>query len=173
MSKAEAICAYCLMPFPKERGALNRAEVAGLPVYCSRQHSGAGKRRDVVPTKSEQKTAKAEYDRQRRERLGSPLLAKKRESHRLNYDPVTAAAYRQTRMTYHVEYCRQPAYRAKKKTYDRRHLAEKKFGEFADAALILRDLENEIGDQASREEIYVSKGYYNKAQTRRRALNHG
>ncbi len=170
MSLAEAICAHCLMPFMKEIGQLNRAEREGAPVYCSRQHAGAGKRHDLIPPDAEKKASKAAYDAQYRLDNADALKQKKADYFQRTYDPVKAAIERQKRMPAHVEYCRQPAYRVKKADYDRRRQASKDFGEFAEASLLLQDLEKEVLSRATRYEIGLTNGIINKAQKRRRAL---
>ena len=71
-------------------------------------------------------------------------------------------------MPKHVEYCRRPEYRASKREYDRKHRAQQDFGPFAEAALILGDLDAEIATRASRYEIYSANGTLNKALRRKR-----
>ena len=80
------------------------------------------------------------------------------------------AEYRKIRMPKHVEYCRQPEYRAKKHDYDKKR-SEDEYGEFAEAWRLLQDLEKEIRSQATAYERRVANGYYTRnAQKRRREL---
>lgn len=71
-------------------------------------------------------------------------------------------------MPYHVEYCRRPEYKVKKREYDLKYRAERQFGEFAEAFMVLSDIEREINDRATRYEIGRDNGTINKAQLRRR-----
>ena len=125
-----------------------------------------GRRNDR--TDEQKKYAKAVYDARRREELADKLKAEKAAYHQRTYNPEAAAKYRASRMHMHVAYCRQPEYRAKKQTYDRRHLAQKHYGDFADAALILLDLEREVIAQMPRTEIAAANGTLNKKLQRSR-----
>ena len=71
-------------------------------------------------------------------------------------------------MPQHVEYCRQPEYRVWKKEYDKHHLARKQYGDFGEAVIALRELEQEVTDRIERTDIYAANGTLNKKQTRRR-----
>ena len=68
----------------------------------------------------------------------------------------------------HAAYCRRPEYVLYKKSYDRRLRCRKKYGELAEAASILIDLENCIKEKASNYEIKLQNKTLNKAQNRRR-----
>lgn len=92
------------------------------------------------------KQAKAEYDRKYRKKNRVRLRAKKAAYFQRTYDPKQAAKARKKRMPAHVEYCRQPEYRAWKKEYDRERRG-KKFGPFAEAHAILLELKKEIAKQ--------------------------
>lgn len=162
-------CAWCNEQVFKETGAVNRARKAGLYLYCGRVCFGLGRRSPNPPSKEERVAAKAAYDAEYREKNKSALKVKKRAYFEKTYDPVKAAAHRKTRMPYHVEYCRKPEYRAKKREYDIKHRARQDFGEFAEAALALRDLEGEVAHRMSRYEIYAANGTLNKVLQRRRA----
>ena len=73
-------------------------------------------------------------------------------------------------MPLHVEYCRQPAYKARKHEYDKARY-ESEFGNYVEALRLLQELEQEIRSQASAYEIRVANGYYTRnAQKRRREL---
>ena len=82
------------------------------------------------------KKAKAEYDRKYRARNRKRLKAEKAAYFQRTYDPAKAAVERKKRMSKHVEYCRQPEYKAWKKKYDKkRRLA--RFGDFKEAYAVL------------------------------------
>ena len=70
-------------------------------------------------------------------------------------------------MPFHVEYCRQPAYRAWKAGYDREYRA-RDFGDFAAAYLTLLDLQGEIKARATDQEIRTANETLCKSQKRKR-----
>lgn len=165
-------CPQCGCKTEKASGVVNRSRRLGWPVYCGRTCAGLAHRTNK--SDAEKRAAKAEYDRKYRAAGGEELLAKKRSAYRdrLERDPeglrAAQKSLRTLRRTAHAEYCRQPEYRAKKKTYDRQHRAHRFYGPFADAFLALQDLETEIAVRASRYEIYSQNGTLNKALRRKR-----
>ena len=92
------------------------------------------------------KKAKAEYDRKYRKKNRARLKAEKAAYFQRTYDPVKAAKERKKKMPQHVEYCRQPAYKAWKKKYDKQRRS-KKYGDFAEAHQLLLELTKEINRQ--------------------------
>lgn len=163
-------CLHCSIEFETYAGRVNRARKIGAPIYCGRKCMGLARRLTCPPTDAEKRAAKAEYDRQYRADRIEEIARKKSEWHKRNYDPIAAAVVRKLNMPRHIEYCRRPEYREKKRKYDKVYLAQKQFGEFAPVALLLRDIESEIDSRATRNEIYQANNTLNKAQTRRRAL---
>ena len=111
---------------------------------------------------------KAEYDAKRRIELADHIKTQKAAYFQRTYDPDKARVERKERAAQHAEYCRQPEYRKWKSQYDRKHRANKYFGEFAEASLLLNDIEREINSRASRYEIYLQNGILNKIQQRKR-----
>lgn len=170
MATTKINCPQCSAEFDAENGRLNGALKTGSPIYCGRVCAGMARRLAILPTKAERKEAKRLYDAQRRIEKAEEIKAKKRDYFKRTYDPIKAAEKRKERMLKHVEYCRKPEYKVWKRGYDRCYLAEKKFGEFAKAALLLQDIEREIDERATRYEIYRTNETLNKAQTRRRLL---
>jgi len=163
-------CPQCHKEFEAEAGRQNRAERIGAPLYCGKICAGLARRLKNPLTDAEKKAAKAAYDRQYRQDHAEARKRQKAAYYQRTKDPVKEAARRQERMHLHVAYCQRPEYKAWKQQYDLRHRAQKDFGEFAEAALLLQDVEREIEAHATRYEIYQSNGTINKAQTRRRAL---
>lgn len=161
-------CAHCGKKSDKPAGQVNRARSAGLNLYCNRRCSGLGRRKGL--TKAEKREAKRLYDIEYRAKNLETILERKKEYHKRTYDPVEAAKVRKVRMPYHVEYCRQPAYRAKKREYDRKHRAAE-FGEFAEAYMLTIDLNREIKGRTTNEQIKWQNGTANKTQSRKRAGN--
>lgn len=169
----KATCPHCLNPFEAKTAHVNRAVKIGAPLYCGKVCAGLARRLKNPPTDEQRRAAKAAYDAKRRNGpKRDQILAEKREHYYANHERISAqlAEYRAAHMDRHVEYCRQPEYRAKKSVYDRRRRAEIDFGDFSEAALLLADVEREITERASRYEIYLTNGTINKAQQRRRAL---
>lgn len=163
-------CPQCSKQFMVETGHWNRSQKIGAPVYCGKACAGLSRRLKNPPSEQERRAAKAAYDAEYRERNAQRLKKEKADWYQRTRDPVREAQKRKERMHLHVEYCRRPEYKAKKQEYDRRYRASKEFGEFAEAALVLQGIEQEIEKRASRYEIYLSNGTINKALARRRAL---
>ena len=164
--KTQITCAFCKKEAMVEAGAVNRARKAGLSLYCSRECSALGRRKHK--SIAQRRAEKAAYDEEYRAKNAAMLKAKKAAYFALTYDPVTAAVDRQKTMARHVEYCRQPAYRAYKREYDRHYRAETEYGPFAEAFLALTDLQNEIDARSSDYEIRQQSGTFGKAQKRKR-----
>jgi hypothetical protein len=163
-------CPQCKLPFKASAGRVNQAQKRGAPLYCDRICSGLARRLACPPTDEQRRAAKAAYDAVYRDRNLERIKAWKADHYRRTRDPVKEAAIRKARMHLHVEYCRRPEYKAWKSAYDTQYRAKKDFGPFAEAALLLQDIEREIDAQATRYEVYRTNGTLNKAQTRRRAL---
>lgn len=151
-------------------GEINRAAKKGAPLYCSRECAGLARR--VERTAAEKKAIKQAYDAERRMVLAAELKDKAAAYHKRTYDPEKARIERQAKMPRHVEYCRQPAYRAKKSEYDRTRRAQLQFGPFWESALLTLALEAEIATRISRYEIYQQNGTLNKKLNRRREYDH-
>jgi hypothetical protein len=164
------LCKHCGAEVQQAQNQINRALREGRPLFCNRVCAGLSRRLVNPPTEAERKAAKAAYDARRREVLAERIKAEKRAHYQRTRDPIKEAAIRKARMHLHVEYCRRPEYKAWKAEYDQRHRARKQFGEFADAFLLLLDLDREIGERATNYEIRLANGTINKAQQRRRAL---
>lgn len=166
------ICAQCGKLCDKKTAAVNRAKKVGAPLYCDRNCAGLARRRKVELTPEQKKAAKSAYDKQYRLERHERIKAKKRAWYEANNERIAPvmAAYRKKRMPKHVEYCRQPEYRAKKYEYDRQR-NESEYGEWAEVWRLLQDLEKEISSQATAYERRVANGYYTRnAQKRRREL---
>ena len=159
-------CPVCLTFVEKHTGSVNRARRKGAPIYCSKKCSGVGRRKGK--TKEQLAAEKREYDKEYRRKNAALLKHKKAAYHQRTYDPAKAAVARKKRSKAHAEYCRRPEYRAWKREYDKRRRAERDYGEFGDAFLVLRDLESEILSRMSRYEIGVTNQTINKTQKRRR-----
>lgn len=165
------LCAYCRKPHGRPPNEVSRARKAGLNLYCNRRCAGLG-RRDGK-TKAQRRAEKAAYDVEYRAKNLERITAGKKAYHKRTYDPVKAAAERKKKMPRHVEYCRRPEYKRWKKGYDRNYRAKKLFGPFAEAAMLLTDLNLEINQRGDRHEIRYQNGGTNKAQRREREARQG
>lgn len=165
---AAPTCALCGGLVRQSVSAINRAAREGRPIYCGRKCSGLARRKLIQP--DQKKEAKRLYDARRRQALRDEIREKKREYHKRTYDPAKAAIERKARMPRHLEYCRRHEYREWKSAYDQQRRAKIMFGEFAESALLLMQVESEIERRATRQEIAQTNGTYNKAQRRKREL---
>lgn len=166
------VCDHCGAELHKAPNAINRADAIGAKLYCNRKCTGLARR--VEKTPEQKKAEKAAYDAIRRVELADKIKAEKRAIYLRNREHYLAqhAAYRNRpeNVARHNAYCRRPEYVAIKTEYDRQRRARIQFGEFAEAFLLLQDVEQEVLVRASRYEIGLTNGTINKAQTRRRAM---
>ncbi|CAG5001792.1 hypothetical protein DYBT9275_02742 [Dyadobacter sp. CECT 9275] len=156
------ICAHCNKEADLPTGKVNYSVKKGWKVFCSRSCSSAARRANRTP--EEWKQIKADYDKKRRADLGDVLKMQKAEYFKRTYDPVKAAIQRKKRMPSHVEYCRRPEYRQKKKAYDEVYQAKRLYGEHWESAIILKNLECHIDNR----EVKQSNNLINKSQKRKR-----
>jgi hypothetical protein len=165
MSEA-AVCEYCGAEVKQSQSSIRRAIREGKPLYCNRVCFGMARR---VPL-GQKKEVKRIYDAHRRIEKASEIRANKAAHYQRTRDPAKERETRRANMGRHLEYCRRPEYRAYKSGYDRQHRAEE-YGEFAEAYLLLLDLEREIRSRATSYERRKARGYYTRAaQQRRREL---
>lgn len=158
-------CAYCGKPHGRSTGHVNRSLAQGLRLYCSRKCSGLGRRKGK--SKAQRVEEKRLYDIQYRRKNRAMLKAKKAAYYQRTRDPEKERQRRQERMHLHVEYCRRPEYRLKKKAYDEKR-RDSEYGPFAEAARLAINLNREIKERMSRHEIYTQNETLNKKQTRTR-----
>lgn len=118
----------------------------------------------------ERKARKAAYDKEYRLRNLEKRKKQKAEYYQRTRNPEKERIKRKAKMHKHIEYCRQPEYREKKRQYDKMRKF-KGYGIFTEAAMLLEELEKEIRKQASAYEVRKMNGYYTRsAIQRRRAL---
>lgn len=161
-------CAHCGALADRPTGHVNRSRARGLNLYCSIACSGLGRRTAEEKTTEQRKAEKAAYDAEYRAKNLLKIKARKAAYYQRTHDPVKEAEVRKRRMPLHVEYCRRPEYRAKKKTYDRKHRAEKHYGEFAECFVLVMDIRDECLSRMTDYEIRLEKGTLNKALQRKR-----
>lgn len=158
-------CERCGAAAEKESSHVNRSRRLGRGLYCDRACAGLARRKGK--TKAQRIAEKKAYDHDYRLRDTETLKARKRAYHLRTYDPVKEAAKRKEKMPRHVEYCRQPEYRAWKREYDKQYRASK-FGSFAECYSLLLQLNTEIASRMSRYDIYMANGRFEKYYEKRR-----
>jgi hypothetical protein len=165
-SKKKPLCDYCHKEVTQCWGAINRALQNGKPIYCDRSCAGLGRR--STKTVGQKKEAKRSYDEQYRADNRDQLKTDKAAWYQRTHDPEKEASKRKKTMPRHVEYCRQPEYVAWKRGYDRQYRAKKYYGYLWEAAIILWDLEQEVGVRQKKIDKNIIANTLNKKQTRRR-----
>lgn len=121
-----------------------------------------------MKTKAQKVAEKRLYDMAYRAKNRAMLKAKKAAYFQRTYDPVKAAKVRKKRMHLHVEYCRQPRYKAWKRSYDQKR-RDSEYGPFAEAARLAINLNREIKGRMSNYEIRLENQTLNKRQGRTRS----
>jgi hypothetical protein len=160
------LCSYCGKPVNQTTGAINRAKKHGRGIYCNRECSGLGRRKNKTPAK--RKEEKRLYDMEYRNRNKDLLKEKKAEWFKRTYDVSNAREKRKSRSAFHAEYCRRPEYKEWKKIYDQQYRAKKLFGDYWESSILLTSIEKEVIERVDRVEIYAIRGTLNKKQNRRR-----
>lgn len=148
-------------------GHVNRSRQQGNRLFCSRACAGLA-RRAPPKTKAQKVVEKRLYDMEYREKNRAMLRVKKAERFQRTYDPEKAAIERKKNMARHVAYCQRTEYRAWKQEYDKRYRATAEYGQFAEAFMLLLDLEREIDSRADFYELAIQKNTVNKTQKRKR-----
>lgn len=135
-------CHHCRKEFEIQTGHYNRAIGKGLNLYCNKICSGIGRRKSVEHKKS----VKSEYDKKYRAANEEKRKQQKAKWFQKDYaaNPEKYKAKRRHKKQSHAEYCRSPEYRKWKKQYDQKFRSGKLYGDFAEAAIILRELEMHI-----------------------------
>lgn len=160
-------CKQCGADFDCSPSRANRASKNGSPLFCGRTCAGLNRRRPPKSDK-EKRLQKAEYDAARRARLADLIKAQKAAHYQKTRNPEKEREVRKARMHLHVEYCRRPEYRAKKKEYDQIYRAKQEAGEFWESLLLAMQIRRECLERMDDTEIRRSAGTLNKHQTRRR-----
>lgn len=166
MALRSIICPECSRRAWKQVGAINRASKIKAPLYCGRACAGIGRRKNK--SVAQKKAEKAAYDEAYRVKNFDRLKAQKAAHFKRTYDPEKNKLRVKLRMPQHIEYCRRPEYREQKRRYDRAHKAQKHYGPWWQAAMVLLDLQAEVASRMTRYEIYQQNGLLNKSTSRRR-----
>jgi hypothetical protein len=160
-------CEYCGVDIEKATGHVNRARKLGMGLFCDRVCFGLHKR--VDRTDEEKKKIKYEYDKKRRAELKDILKQKQKAYNESPAGRAMQKRHREKRKEFHKEYIKSDRYRAWKKNYDEKYHAKKNYGEFFEAAIVLKRIEEVILPE--KQESKIQKGTYNKSQKRKRQWN--
>ena len=163
-------CDYCGKEFERLVAEVNRSRRLGVKLFCNNKCFGLNRRANK--TIEQKKAEKAIYDKEYRAKNYGMLKNKKKAY----YDSIKddqeykekCCIYRKKNMPRHIEYCRRPEYRAKKKIYDREYKAKKFYGDFWESHILTMDIRGECLNQMSDYDIRISKGTLTKTQKRRR-----
>ena len=165
------ICCYCDRIFKvKENniGQRNKSILLWLPIYCNKKCAGLGRRSKETP--EQKRDIKSWYDMFLRESMTEDEKIFESFSglvyFHMDYkaNPDKYKEWRNKRMPKHVEYCRQPDYKEYKKGYDELYRAKKDYGEYWEAAIVLKNLDEEIDYRESKRQNKI----YNKSTTKRK-----
>ena len=160
-------CAHCGKTAERPAGSVNRSRAAGMSLFCGRRCFGLDKTRRLRKSKAQCVEAKRLYDAEYRRKNLAEIKAKKAAHFKRTYDPAKARIDRKKTMRRHVEYCRRPEYKQWKREYDR-HLRASEYGSFAEAYMLVLDLNREIKERMTSYEIKRQNGTFGNAQARRR-----
>lgn len=165
MNFIKFICPICKKESEKYVGHFNRSNSIGAPVYCGRICAGIGRRDNK--TVEQKKKEKAEYDKKFRTFYYDTIKDKKAKAFKIDYaaNPEKYKKERQRRYPEHLKYLQRPEYKAWKKDYDEKFRANKLYGEFAEASIILTKVERELESKA----IKAANGItFNKSSQQRK-----
>lgn len=162
-TKVKVRCDHCGKWVQKNLGHANRARKQKARMFCNQKCFGLFWRDNK--TVKQKKAEKAVYDLAYRKKNRKRLKKIHAEYFRKDYaaNPEKYREIRKKRMSKHVEYCRQDSYRRKKKKYDEQRVAALKYGDYAEAAIILKKLESLIDRQQAR----IDKDCHNKTKKRK------
>ena len=159
-------CSHCNKPIIKTTSEINRARKNSNKLYCNRKCAGLARRvNKSVKIKKEEKRL---YDIDYRNKNKALMKIKKAEYFQRTYDPVEAAKKRSLTMDKHIEYCRKPEYKKKKKIYDRIRKAKQAYGALWMHQLLILEIYDEVNKEG-RAKIKYENGCTNKTQNRKRA----
>ncbi len=98
------ICPSCGKEYEKLQGDINQAKKRGLKLFCTQSCFGLSRRKNQ--TVDQKKAAKAQYDKEYREKNDSRIRQHKKQYFQKTYDPEKERVKRAATMQQHIEYCR-------------------------------------------------------------------
>lgn len=161
-------CHTCKKETFKSTGHYNRAIKLGAKLFCSQKCFGVSRQKDLtIEQKKEHKRLyDIEYRRKNLERIKQNKKIHFQKDYKAN--PEKYRAIRNARMKTHVEYCRNPDYKAKKHIYDRARYAKEKFGDAWESHVLIMEIGEECAKRMSKYEIRLKNKTLNKALQRSR-----
>ncbi len=159
----DCICSVCGVSYQKKASAYNRAIKSGLNIFCSRACVGLSKRTSL----EDKKAKKAAYDKKIYHTPERTEARKRYFQKSYKANPEKYRELRKARYSKHLEYLNTPEYKAWKKEYDKKYIANKNYGVFSEAAIILIELESFL-KQNMPDEMKFQMGITNKTQKRKR-----
>jgi len=168
MGNIAVTCEHCALKVYKRIGCYNRAKNLKAKLYCSQSCAGKAKQKHL--TIEQKKEIKRLYDIQYRQKNIEKLKKAKKEYFFKDYhsNPEKYRERRKLRAKEHAEYCRQPAYKEKKHTYDRARYAKNEFGPFWESHVLMMGIREACLEKMSRYEIMLKNKTLNKALQRSR-----
>lgn len=162
IGKVNIKCCQCGKTVSKNVGHVNRANKVKLKLYCNKKCAGIGRRTTI----EDKKRVKKEYDINYRAANVDKIKKRAAEYFKKDYaaNPEKYRKERQRKMKAHIEYCRQPEYKKKKKVYDRQHRAKIQYGDYGEAAIALFELASIVDNRQAK----VDQQLFNKSQKRKR-----
>ncbi len=171
--KVEITCDHCGKSAMREVGHVNRSRRQGDKLFCNRTCAGLGRRKHK--NKEQLLEEKRLYDITYREKNKERDAPKRAAYYQSIKDPekekIERAWLKKNRPEIEAKrrkYMASPEYKQLKHDYDRRYLAEQRFGDYADCHLLLKDIDKQIRLQASDYEIRLANGTLNKSLRRKR-----
>lgn len=155
-------CEQCGKECEKSPGHVTRSRKLGMKLFCGQKCFGLSRRTNK--SKQERKEYKMFYDCFFRVFNMSRIKRRKSKYFQKDYEanPEKYRKERERRRKAHLEYCRSPAYKKWKKRYDEKHRAKKKYGDYAEAFILVNKIAALVDNRAAMYE----KGIINKKQKR-------
>lgn len=167
MNFVKFICPVCKKESEKYVGHYNRSKSIGAPVYCDRICAGIGRRDNK--TTEQKKQEKAEYDKKLRsdEAYSAKKKITQHEWFTRDYseNPAKYKKRREDKYPKHLQYLSTPKYKAWKKGYDEKFRANKLYGEFAEASIVLTRIEAELESKSIKQANGIT---FNKSTQQRK-----
>lgn len=165
-------CDYCNKEILKSVGHVNRALKKGsVNFFCSEKCTQHFKKALCYKSLDVKKQEKSEYDKIRRNKLKNIIKVKKKEAYeKLKVENLELLRSKQKEQRksqkesdYRKNYINTEKYRKYKYNYDQVYRS-KKYGEFSESYLLLKDLKKEIDNRKTKIESELT----NKSQKRKR-----
>ena len=158
-------CGYCSKEIKKSIGDINHAKKRGYGLFCNQTCSGLSHRHNK--TEEQLKKEKSDYDKEFRIKNRERLKKQKHEAFKIDYaaNPEKYRAIRKAKYEKHLLYLQSDKYKIWKKNYDEKRRAKIMYGEFAEASLVLKKIEDVLDAQLIKREQGIT---FNKSTQQRK-----